>query len=742
MPSFVHESLLWWGLPLVGLPVLIHLINLMRHRRVKWAAMEFLLASQKRHQKSILFKQWLLLLLRMLAVAAAVLMVAQPLVRNRLGALLGGGKTHHIILLDDSFSMSDRWADTSGFQQAKQVVGRLAAQASHQDTPQVFTLLRFSQANRLASGTQPDLLDEPVDADFDSRLEEVLGPLAVSETAADPRDALEAVEQMGPQGPDENRVVYLVTDFRAENWQDPVALREALGRLSGTGAKLHLIDCVDAVHPNVAVSSLRCVPGTRAAGVPLLVEVSVRNFGPGNKERVSVSLTEDGHPRPAIVIEEIPAGRTVTRRVPVLFTTAGQHEVTARLETDAVEIDNARSLVVDMPKVANVLVIDGDSKAMDAFFLSSALAPGGKTASGLNPLVEMPRYLRDHALDQFETIYLLNVARLEAPEISALESFVKAGGGLGIFLGELVRAEFVNDQLYRGGDGLFPLPLTGPAELTVDRLEKSPDLEVADHPIFSVFAGERNSFLNLVVVNRYFAAEKDWSPAAESSTRVIARLRNKAPFAVEHAYGEGRVVAILTKASPAETSLGSWNNWGRDNPSYVVAMLELQSYLSAPRHPDTSRVVGTPLEVKLDPARFMPQAHFVLPRESLGGRLTVDAVADQAKHSAVLTDTYQSGIYQVKLSGIDGAEAVERFAFNVHSDEGNLRRIESSQLAGRLPGVNYEFHRSGDINYNPRQLAGFNLSESLLYILIVVLLVESVLAYVCSYHPPATEGKR
>ena len=82
MPSFIHESLLWWGLPLAGLPVLIHLINLMRHRRVSWAAMEFLLASQKRNRNSILFKQWLLLLLRMSAIAAVVLMVAQPLVRN------------------------------------------------------------------------------------------------------------------------------------------------------------------------------------------------------------------------------------------------------------------------------------------------------------------------------------------------------------------------------------------------------------------------------------------------------------------------------------------------------------------------------------------------------------------------------------------------------------------------------------------------------------------------------------
>ena len=102
--------------------MLIHLINMMRHRRVQWAAMEFLLVSQKKHRTWIMLKQLLLLLLRMAAVAAVVLMVAQPRLQNQLGNLLGGTRTHHIVLLDDSFSMSDRWADTDAFSEAKKVV--------------------------------------------------------------------------------------------------------------------------------------------------------------------------------------------------------------------------------------------------------------------------------------------------------------------------------------------------------------------------------------------------------------------------------------------------------------------------------------------------------------------------------------------------------------------------------------------------------------------------------------------
>ena len=739
MPSFVHESFLWWGLPLVGVPVLIHLINLMRHRRVKWAAMEFLLQSQKRHQKSVLFRQLLLLLLRMITVAAVVLMVAQPLVTNQLGAWFGDSRTHHVILLDDSFSMSDHWADTSAFEQAKQVVARLCAQASHQDTPQIVTLLRFSRARRLARGTEPDLLQEPVDADFQARLEKVLGPLAPSETAAEPQEALEAVERLPPKSPDEDRVVYLVSDFRAKEWQEPVALRKALVGLNESGAQIHLINCVDAAHQNLAIAALRPGPGTRAAGVPLLVEVSVHNFGIAAARQVSVSLEEDGHARPAIVLEDVPIGKTVTRRFPVLFTTAGEHEIVARLETDAVAADNTRSLVIDVPKAVDVLVIDGDAKGQDAFFLTTALAPGGKFTSGLKPLIESPRYLRDHALDAFETIYLLNISRLEPAEIAALEAYVKAGGGLGIFMGELSRPDFFNNELYRDGQGLFPLPLAGPAELLVDRLEKSPDLEVTDHPIFSVFAGERNSFLSTVVVSRYFAAKKDWHPEPDSGTRVIARLRNKAPLAVEHKFGDGRVVVMLTKASPLETSLGSWNNWGRDNPSYVVAMLEMQSYLSAPRHPDTARLVGTPLDVPVDTARFLPQVRFVMPTSAGVAALAVDTAAG---HNALFSDTESSGIYQAQLTGTDGAQRVERFAFNVAPAEGDLAKIDGPHLGSQLEGVRYEYHQARDINYNPQQLAGFNLSESLLVLLIAILLCEQALAYVCSYHPPAKEGTR
>ena len=161
--TFLFQSLLGIGLPLVGVPLLIHLINLRRRRRIDWAAMDFLLASQKRSKKSILLLQLLLLLVRTAAVAAAVLMLAGPTLRSSWGKLLGSSTTHHVILLDDSYSMADHNPQTSlvdqqaspnrsapsrntVFGEARRVVARIVEQAAHGSSRGELTLIRFSRA--------------------------------------------------------------------------------------------------------------------------------------------------------------------------------------------------------------------------------------------------------------------------------------------------------------------------------------------------------------------------------------------------------------------------------------------------------------------------------------------------------------------------------------------------------------------------------------------------------------------
>ncbi len=96
------------ALPLVALPLIIHLINQRRFQTVQWAAMRFLLAARAMSSGYSKLRHWLIMLLRMLAVAAVILAIGRPLSRGWL-ALAGGARPDTaIVVLDRSPSMQAR----------------------------------------------------------------------------------------------------------------------------------------------------------------------------------------------------------------------------------------------------------------------------------------------------------------------------------------------------------------------------------------------------------------------------------------------------------------------------------------------------------------------------------------------------------------------------------------------------------------------------------------------------------
>jgi hypothetical protein len=731
MPTFVHPLLLW-GLPIIGLPVLIHLINMMRHRRVEWAAMEFLIDSQKKHRTWILLKQFLLLLMRMAAIAAIVFLVAQPILRHQWSSLLGGMKTHHVILLDDSFSMSDHWDDTSAFAEAKRVIERIGSEAARRVQPQVFTILPFSRAVRRHSA-QNDLINYRVGNDFASKLAETLKKFEVSQTDAGPAEALRSVIQLLGEPEDERRILYIISDFRAKQWNDPADLKKILQEWQATETEnIHLVNCIDQVRPNLAIDALQPEEGIRAAGVPWFMNVTVTNFSKSSAKNVSVSLGEDGRVRPSVMFAEIPPGQTAKERFQVNFQSEGSHEITARLESDAVAVDNYRFYTIDLPNDVPVLLVDGDAQARNAQFLSWAASPGGSVRTGLRPQVETPRFLSLKPLDGFGAIMLANIERLDKSAIKALEQYAAAGGGVAFFLGESSQAKFFNDELYCDGKGLFPLPLKSPTELPIDRLEIAPDVQVDKHFIFRIFAERRNSFLQSVMVHRYFAAPADWKPPTDSPVRVIARLRNGAPLALEQSFGKGRVVAFLTTAAP------TWNNWAR-NPSFVVVLQDLQAYLSQRPASSSTHLVGDPLELTLDPAKYLAQVRFATPNEAALPTATTDASPNEdGKLFAVFNETDVNGVYEARLTRTDNSPEIRRYAFNVDPAEGNLAAVDKNQLAERLKGLKYEYEQASMFQSTTNEQTGYDLSELILYALVLLLIGEQILAWSASYHPSAS----
>src|SRR4051795_5786112 len=103
MEFFYHPWYMAAGGALISSPILIHLINRMRFKRIRWAAMEFLLKSQKRNRRKLIIEQMILLLLRILLVLLAAFLVAR--------FLYGAGTTRgatHMVVIDDTLTTQDR----------------------------------------------------------------------------------------------------------------------------------------------------------------------------------------------------------------------------------------------------------------------------------------------------------------------------------------------------------------------------------------------------------------------------------------------------------------------------------------------------------------------------------------------------------------------------------------------------------------------------------------------------------
>src|SRR4249920_1739817 len=119
MSVFFLYPLFLFGLAAASLPVLIHLLNRRRLKRIRFPAVRFILLSQKRISRSYRLRHWLLLALRTLAVVFLALLLANPIFQTGAGLFDGSGPVALVVLLDNSLSM--KWSgEGDGFKQAKE----------------------------------------------------------------------------------------------------------------------------------------------------------------------------------------------------------------------------------------------------------------------------------------------------------------------------------------------------------------------------------------------------------------------------------------------------------------------------------------------------------------------------------------------------------------------------------------------------------------------------------------------
>ncbi len=552
--SFLNPGYLIAGAALISLPIIIHLINRMRFKRVRWAAMEFLLKSQKRNRRRLIIEQLILLALRCLLVLLGVLLVGRFIGFTFAGLIGEPQNTIHFVILDDTPSMTDHHRQEGEtkdcFRFGKElIVKEIARNAVQARTHQQLILIYQSDPGTVRFNQR--LNDQSI-----QELEKVLDGAECSALRTDMAKAVEIAKATLDKTPQDRHVLHVISDFRQRDWSEPdvAGLSRALQDAVRANIKVNLIDAahpyrsdlqkVPLYHDNLAIVELR--PETRIAAkdLPVQFTVTVANFGISERKNLRVAVKVNGGERlEGSVNVTVPASLTWSETFQITLDELGPNLISANLENEdtGLQIDNTRYAVVDVRRQVPVLIVDGD--------LANGLKPGGDTfhlqtlltvAKGYQAVPRGVTELDKPNLEQYACIYLLNVPELSENGLKNLERYVNDGGSVAFFMGPRVRPDYYNKMLYANGKGLFPAPLadrpfppSSDKELEPDLFDLQFKMFVRDeqHPIFKeVWQPNIRSAFKFLPIKRYYPVPRQKWEKEPGKVVEVATLPNQRPL--------------------------------------------------------------------------------------------------------------------------------------------------------------------------------------------------------------------
>jgi hypothetical protein len=538
---FLSPWLMVAGGILIASPILIHLINRMRFKRIRWAAMEFLLKSQKRNRRRLIIEQLILLALRCFLVILAGLLVARFV-----GAAFKGktDAVSHLIIIDDTLSMTDQTKDkttgkdTTAFDTAKAVAKDIVKRNVPVSAPQRIKVIRLSQCEPLTFMID-DKLNQVTSDELNTKLDDKDAKQGCTLLHVSPLVALRTAAKLLGDDPEPKKYFYFISDFRDRDWKETEGEEavKALKGLTDAGVRVKLVDVANPPrgdtrlsvknNDNLAVTQL--LPESRVAplDIPIQFSLTVHNYGSTDAKNIRVAIKWDGveAPEASMTIQDLHPGANV-KTFQMAFNKEGFHEVTAEIPPEKVglQADNIRYAVMEVKRQVPVLVIDGDGP-------SGQKRPGGTyflqnlfgAARGYKVVPASVDILKKPTLAEYPCIFILNVREFDEESVKNLEKYVNDGGGVAFFMGKNVNAARYNATLYKDGQGLFPVPLeTAPTEEKLEETEKimrllaqQPSIFIRDdqHPLFAPVYKEDpdhsvDKFFPYLSIEKYYAVRK------------------------------------------------------------------------------------------------------------------------------------------------------------------------------------------------------------------------------------------
>ena len=688
-------SLFLWALPLVAVPVVIHLLRRRQREIVPWGAMQFLQPEIIHQRKMKRIDELLLMILRTLAIAGVILAMAQPMLSGGLFGL-GAAEEEVIFIVDVSLS-----TDVGEDNRTRLDDIRDAVQAKLDD------LDSGDRLRILLAGERPEWLYPAameLSGETRARLNEDLKNLKPTLASADLGAALMTALELQPDRKVYSRKIHLFTDGFAEGWQaDSNILWQKIRQQRERAAVPTTISvwtpevASEAAHHNISLEEIRSLRTHVSLDELVTLTAIVRNRGDQPVENLTLDWQANGEDIGNSRIPSLEPGTTGEVEFDYATTQQGIVRVECRLNVnDDLRLDNRSERLLSVVDRIPLLIVAGAGEVdpprggvklvLSALGQSTLARQLDQWKSVFEPRLISWEELEGENLDPYACVLLMNVPNVSEAEVQNLTRFVRNGGGVWLIPGAGTNLDSFNASFHRGGAGLAPLPLSGlrsesPTEEQYDVLippERS-------HPALNIIGDLERLDIHEVRLMEFI---KQDAPDHFPSSRIWLQTAAGSPLVVENFLGRGRVIVQSIPISL------DWSNLPICR-LYVAMVQEWLLYLAQP----------SAAQLNLEPGETF---RFSTSMELETADLEIVTPLDQTKRPALLqqegesriffADTSWPGSYRLRTRTDDQTIAPFHVARNL--DESSLTPLADSarQQLVELSGIQFGDQPATDLS--------------------------------------------
>lgn len=633
--QFIYPGFLF-ALSALAIPVIIHLFNFRKFKRIYFTNVKFLREIKQETQSKSQLKHLLVLLSRMLALAFLVFAFAQPYIPLTKVAQVSNEEAISIFI-DNSFSMDAQGKAGSLLEQAKKTAVEVLAAYKPADRFQLLTNDFEAKHQRLL--TKEEFLEALQEIKSSARVK------SLSEVLSRQADLLAA-------HPTKSRCAYIISDFQKSNFN--------LSNVKpDTALKVRLIPIQSNSRNNLYIDSCWFETPSRQLNKAEVLTVRVTNVSDAAVENAPIKLFLNKKQK-ALASFSLEANSSTDVKLTFTCKESGIQTAQLQLVDFPITFDDSYFFAFEVAPKINVLAINGsvENNAISSLFKNDS-------AFALNNAFE--KNIDYSSLQKNELIILNSLTTVSSGLSQELKKFVSNGGSLLVF--PALETDLNSYQNFLSALPANYYTLLDTARTRVDKINFT-------HPLYvNVFDKKRklNDNIDLPIVHQHYVLNN----ASHSNLEYLLKMQNGEVFMGKNKVGKGQVYLC---AVPLDAKFSNLTK----HAMFVPTLYNIGLYSALPSK--LFYTLGHDESIELPAAVLGTEEVYHLKSTSANFDIIPEHKTTQSGTSILLHNQLAVADNYLVLAGKD---ALMGIGFNYARKESNLACLSTEELESQLSKAEY-----------------------------------------------------